>query len=52
MELLAEATPAERAALYRSVGLRVLIDHPSATAKTALDLGKLSLGQMCVGGGT
>jgi hypothetical protein len=34
MELLAETTPAERAALYRSVGLRVLIDHSTATAKS------------------
>ena len=50
--ILADATPDERAALYRSVGLRVQVDHPARTAKTALDLGKLAVGQMCVGGAT
>lgn len=50
--VLTAATPQERAALYKSVGLKVCIDHPAHTVKTALDLGKLSLGQICVEGGT
>jgi len=50
--ILDVATDEERSQLYRTLGLRIEINHEARRAKIALDLGKQAVGQSGVGGGT